>query len=127
MYKLRVINIELLWSSDLLYWPWNCTITPRLYHNIFFLFWICYHKIVVSFDSRLSRYFEIDINSITAANNTLPSFWVFVCEELILDQARMIKWWWLQMDIDYLYNLTTRVVVNKILKQQHYHIKITII
>ena len=31
------------------------------------------------------------------------------------------------MDIDYLYNLTLRVVVNKILKQQHYHIKITII
>ena len=31
------------------------------------------------------------------------------------------------MDIDYLYNLTLRVVVNKTLKQQHYHIKITII
>ena len=31
-------------------------------------------KLVTSFDSRLNKYFEIDINSITAANNTLPSF-----------------------------------------------------
>ena len=50
----------------------------QLLHDYITILFSCFEsaitKLVTSFDSRLNKYFEIDINSITAANNTLPSF-----------------------------------------------------